>query len=360
MKRCLILLILLFSQYVSASSQCLSRTKLHGWASVDYLYTWQGKSFCPSLVTTCPNGEIPRLNNPTTEVLFGGEKEKFSNTSGVRADLGWWVFSCLGGGVSGLFLGPAKCSYSINNTDPDNNIIIGRPYFDVDTNQPAALQISNGEVKIFDKNNIWDVDCYARYKMINGCCFNFDLIGGFRYMELSDNLKIYNSDQATGTTFTDHFDTKNQLYSCVLGGIFSLVDRCFRIQVDAKVGFGNTLQKADIYGQRSVSGVGGSRIYSDYGFLTLPSNIGNYSRHKFAFVPEVDAQLMIKVFSCAWIKAGYQYMYWSDVELAGGAINLNISPIAAAPPQNSQDPTFSFKDASFSTNSLSVGIYFVY
>jgi hypothetical protein len=62
------------------------------------------------------------------------------------------------------------------------------------------------------------------------------------------------------------------------------------------------------------------------GMLALSSNIGNFSQTRFAAVPELDLKVGYQVAPQWRIVAGYDLVYWTNVQRAGGLIDTTVNP----------------------------------
>lgn len=65
--------------------------------------------------------------------------------------------------------------------------------------------------------------------------------------------------------------------------------------------------------------------------LALSSNSGNFSQTRFAVVPEFSLKAGYQVAPQWRIVAGYDVLYWSDVQRAGGLIDTTINPNLVPP-----------------------------
>src|SRR5204862_492234 len=62
------------------------------------------------------------------------------------------------------------------------------------------------------------------------------------------------------------------------------------------------------------------------GLLALPSNIGRYSRDRFAVLPEASINLGYQVTPWLRATAGYTFLYCSNVVRPGDQVNLAVNP----------------------------------
>ena len=115
------------------------------------------------------------------------------------------------------------------------------------------------------------------------------------------------------------------------------------------------VQKVDITGQTITTQVSGEQSFSDVGFLAASSNIGEHSRNHFEVVPEINAQLQLRLCPHFWVTAGYTYTFWPKVLLAGDQVDLNVDPIELLPV-----PALISHETSFWAQGFTTGFYFLF
>ncbi len=360
MKKYLILLLLLIPQVCDAV--CLlpnycRRFQLPGWwGSGEYLLTWRKERYYPPLVSTEAIG--------TGVILFGDKYYSDSPKSGGRGDLGFWMLPCFGFGATFFALGEESVHYSITG-DASGNPTFGRPYFDANGTSEfdvisEAGSNGSGFIGIKTTNDIWCYDLYTRYRYLETKRIKVDFLAGFRSLSLRDDLNIATDTTNLGvggeqTHEEDHFRAKNDYYAGVLGVIGEARTCNWGIQVIGKVGLGNMVRNVDISGLTRITQLSGLVTETNVGFLATTANIGKHSHNKFEVIPEINAQLQLRIWSHMWLTAGYQYIFWPSVFLSGEAANIH-SNINTSPPE------FSYlnRTRSFWTQGFTTGIYILY
>src|SRR5690606_32882441 len=142
----------------------------------------------------------------------------------------------------------------------------------------------------------------------------------------------------------DSFSTENQFHGGTLGFEASRSCDCWTLDLMARVSLGNMHQSVDIDGSTvtEVNGVIGPTLNG--GLFAQESNIGSYSRNKFAAVPEVQLRLSRQFSDCWQASAGYSFIYWSDVLHAGDQIDRNVNLSQLGPfPNPPLVPVFDFR-----------------
>ena len=180
---------------------------------------------------------------------------------------------------------------------------------------------------------------------------HLDLLVGFRYADLSEDLLLNNSTQfgtapvllsnATLTT-SDMFGTHNHFYGGQIGAEAALDIGRFDINAHAKVAFGENIEEVTINGNTQVSGPPALGNFSTVGgFFTQPGNIGSFRHDAFAVLPEVGVNVGFKVCDRCRLSVGYTFVYLSNVvrpgdqidATAGGATRPPVSFLGGARPQ---------------------------
>ena len=336
------------------------------WVSADFLMGWGRGRAVPALVTTSPPGTPQAvagvLGQPTTTILFGNEDIGDGFQGGARLDFGMWFDDYESIGVGATVWGFAGDRVGYANSS-DGSTIIARPFYDVTTSAQNAFLVAypgnaSGSLTARATNDILGTDAYLRTNVWIGRGFSVDVIGGYEFMRVDDDLRIESSSTVlgggiypVGTTIDvfDSFDARNEFHGGVVGIISDFHYRSFTVTLLAKLGVGNMNQRVTIAGQTVVD-TGGGPAVTNNGFLTQPSNIGTYSRNKLVYIPELGVNLAYNVNEYLAINVGYRFTWWSSVALSTDAIDVNID-ITQLTPQ----PSFQFRDAEYYIHSLSVG-----
>ncbi|MCC5832497.1 MAG: BBP7 family outer membrane beta-barrel protein [Chlamydiales bacterium] len=371
MRKLLLLLLLVVPQCAHAVLPYCGRLQLPGWwGSAEYMLVWRKKRFYPPLVTTSNLGTLFEdagiLGLPTTRILFGNEYVGNSPQSGGRFDAGFWLTPCLGFGATWTLFGKEHFRFNREGSEPGIPIL-AIPFFDTANMEESAVVISHpeegpGSVQIDLSSNIWAADVYTRWGFWNAYCFHIDLLGGFRYVRLNDSFNmttqtIVNFEFPPLVTEFETFDlfkAENAFYSGLVGIIGEYRWRKWAFQVCGRFGIGNMVKKVNIQGEIIGIDVFGEIVIPE-GIFAQDSNIGIHTDNSFEVVSEAEAKIGYYVWSNLMVTAGYHFMYWPKVFLAGEQIDRNVN-FEDLPP----GPRFPARDTNFWTQSLTVGIYFLY
>jgi hypothetical protein len=350
------------------------------WLSADYLLWWTKGDQLPALATTgSRNDAFPgALGQPGTQVLFGGNIND-EVRSGARFRGGYWFTRDQTFGLDGtfFFLGGQSGHFGdISQGTP----ILTRPYFNVNRNQEEAFPVAfpgqqSGSIVGSVTSHLWGGDTNLRGMLCRGPSYQVSLLGGFRFLNLSDSLRMKEvdtfgpqamSDPSLWATVADHFHTSNQFYGGQIGTDVMWSRGRFFVDILGKIALGTSVERATINGWSSYATSDGQSGRIGAGQLALPSNIGSYGQSKFAVVPEIGVNLGYAVTRHIRLTFGYTFLYWSSVFRVGDQIDRNLNPTEfnaligngsmVGPPR----PNFTFKDTDFWAQGVNFGLQFRY
>jgi hypothetical protein len=93
----------------------------------------------------------------------------------------------------------------------------------------------------------------------------------------------------------------------------------------AKLALGANFNEAQVNGSTAIT-LGGITTTLPGGMLALPGNIGNTAQTRFAAVPDIAVKAGYQ-FAPGWQAfAGYELLYWTGVQRAGGLIDTTVNP----------------------------------
>lgn len=361
------------------------------WLRAEYLIWWTRGMDTPALVTT-GDGSVSRTNAgvlgvPGTEVLYGDDALFSDSRSGARFRLGKWCDQCnwIGFETEYFFLSHEDENFAGCNVGPE---IFARPFFNVNLGREDAELVQfpgvvNGSVHVDADTSFWGISPRLRVNLAcekfgcnpcDPCCnpgnpcsvggYRMDMLVGYRYLSLSDDLTIRETlstvDPLSPTYFTlrDTFNTSNDFHGVDIGLLWEGYKGPWSLELVGRVAFGNTSQEVFIDGATTTTSNGIS--VSDPGaLLALDSNSGTYSRDEFSVVSEFGATLGYSLSARSRFLVGYTFIYWPNVLRAGDQIDTNVNTDLLPPPQTTNGPevpAFAFQDASFWAQGLSLGL----
>jgi len=360
------------------------------WASAEYLLWWTKKDNLPPLVTTGPG--TGTLGEPGTVVLFGGDAD-YGVRQGVRLTAGMWLDDCQRKGVEVSTFCLPETSDSFSVFSPGSPII-ARPFFDIATGAPGSQLVAfpgllaggvdvNSEswLKSCEINAICNCKCCYTCDEC-GCCTGgrLDLIAGFRFLELREELTIAENlvvqpgvpvlgtfPNLGGVLFVggtqigvfDHIRTENRFYGAQVGvrGEYAMGGGLF-VNGTAKVAAGVMDQTVEIEGATVVTGPGGT-VVAPGGLLTQTTNIGHYNHTEWATVSELGVNVGYQVDRNFRVFVGYTLLYVTNVVRPGDVIDSTINstrvPTSLVPATGPARPAFSFRDSDFWAQGFSIG-----
>ncbi len=341
----------------------------------------------PLVTTGSVNDPIPgALNQPGTLVLFGQNTVDFGLFSGARAELGIFLdrenhFSL---DVTGFYLVQNTSSFFIG-ADPNGNPLIARPYFNVADGFNQQYRFVNsqqglltGTFAVDMRSQMAGLEFNAAFHSYIQDRYHAELLGGFRYLRLSESLQTSEQVNAlngttipfAGSTFNppdfvtdqDNFTTLNQFYGPQVGARLSWEERWFTLDAFAKLALGANVERTDINGSTTLITPGQAAQTANGGVLAVPSNSGSFSRSVFDVVPECGFDLSVNITQNIRVKFGYSFLYWSHVVRPGSQYSTDINPgqvnssFFFGQTTGPNAPVHRFNEEVFWTNSFNLGL----
>lgn len=311
----------------------------------EYLLWWTKNDKAPPLVSagSATNENFPRadgaLGNPDTVVLQNGSLRR-NPFSGGRFTLGYALDECSEKylEVTGFFLGEKNYDFRATTAQ---NAVLSRPFFAVNpelnhefVQETGRTGFAVGSVSVHAPSRLWGAEPNMVCKWMEGCDYRVDVLAGGRYLNLRESLTIVedifqlpNTPGPFANTryqITDRFATTNQFYGGQVGVRSNWRCDRFTLEGEAKLALGVTHETSTVDGFFTVPPGVFNPDPRRGGLLAEPSNIGTFSRDRFAVVPEVGLRLGYDVHDCVRLTVGYNLLYWSSVMRPGDQIDRNI------------------------------------
>jgi hypothetical protein len=350
-------------------------------AYAEYLLWWTRSTQLPPLVTTAPFPAFGFLNAPGTTLLFGGDSAGNDFRQGGRFGGVFWLDDCREFGIDGnvFFTGRRTNSFTADSmTFP----VIARPFVPLNPGFPpefveltAYPGIGTGNINVSDRSLFWGADTNFRTNLCCGCNYRVDLLAGFRYLDLDEDLTIVeNISEQAGSSLGagaqrrvfDRFATRNDFYGGQLGAVTHYHRDRWTFDLKTSIALGNTHERLDIEGNQFIRFPNGTTRTDVGGLLALRTNIGSYTHDAFAAVPEVGLNVGYQVTERLKAYVGYNFLYWSNVIRPGDQIDrgININNIPnvgmTAPqptdPANVNRPAPLFKETDFWAQGVTFGL----
>lgn len=318
------------------------------WAEADYLAWSVSGDKLPALVTTAPVGTplgvAGVLGQPTTTVLFGNSSVNNDWRSGGRITGGYLFDPQRSRGIEASFFGLANASTGFAASSGAYPILT-RPFTNALTGLPDALiasfpGISTGSVNASVTSRLFGAGALYRQDIGMWSGQRVNALIGYRYLRSSDTLWITDtaSSVAFGTfTPSDNFKAASNFHGLDLGLTGDWRNGPWSLEWRGKVALGANLNTADVSGSTN-STIAGFTTTVPGGFLALASNSGHFSQTKFAVIPELSLKAGYQIAPAWRLTVGYDVLYWTGVQRAGGLIDTNINP-SLVPPGPPAGPT---------------------
>jgi len=304
----------------------------------------------PPLVSTSPNGTVQanagRLDVGSTTILYPNDPIGTNLRNGGRI-----TYSHLfnDGCTTGTFrFWGLENGAETFSTTTANNPIIARPYFDTSLGSGNAFLVSypgltSGTINVLSKNSLIGIDAWGSRNWYNDGGSSIDVLGGYQFTRMDDSIDILSSSTTIGGNLPvgtqlnvhDNFRTRNEFNGASLGFIGRSYRGPVTLEALGKIALGNMRETVITSGNVGITTPGGGTLNSTGGLLAQPSNIGNTHHDIFAYVPEVNVNLLYNITPQFRALVGYSFIYWNHVVLAGNQIDTNLTtplPTATAPP----------------------------
>jgi Putative beta barrel porin-7 (BBP7) len=342
------------------------------WAEIDYL-AWTVKGDRPPpLVTTSPAGtpgpQAGVLGAPATSVLFGDSAVNGGWRSGGRLQAGYWFDPRHDKGIEVSFFDLQNASTGFA-TDSGAHPILAQPFFNALTHaQDAALVgfpgLVTGAVAVNESSRLLGAGALYRQEIGTWSGQRISALIGYRYLHSSDKLSIpvaLNILGAGTISDTDAFNATSDFHGVDLGVAGEWKHGLWTLEWRGKVALGANFNSAQISGITTTN-FGGVTTTLPGGLLALSSNSGSFSQTRFSAVPEVALKAGYQVAPQWQIVAGYDLMYWTGVQRAGGLIDTTVNPglIPPAAPGGPQRPQPVFNTSPLLAQGFNVGVKYNY
>ncbi len=306
------------------------------WAEVDTL-AWTVKGDRPpALVTTSPAGtpfaQAGVLGLPTTSVLSGDSAVNGGWRSGGRVQAGYWFDPQHSRGIEASFfdLQGASTGFAANS---GTNAILAQPFVNALTNQPNAALVAfpglaTGAVAVNESSRLLGFDVHYRQDIGIWSGQRISALIGYRYLRSSDKLSIPVALNFLGIgplTEIDAFNATSNFHGVDLGLAGEWKRGLWTLEWRGTLALGANFNSAGINGMTTADFGSGTTTVPG-GLLALSSNSGNFSQTRFSAVPELALKAGYQVAPQWRLIAGYDLLYWTEVQRAGGLIDTTINP----------------------------------
>ncbi|MCA9144775.1 MAG: BBP7 family outer membrane beta-barrel protein [Planctomycetales bacterium] len=356
------------------------------WARGEYLLWATDGLRTPPLATTSPNGTAQPaagvLDQGAT-TLFGGDLLTNSR-SGGRIRFGTWLGDLRRFGVEAEYfaLGDINDNFVATSTgDP----IVARPFFNALSNAQDSELVAfpgivsgtftanaQGSLQSAGVRMLWNLCQSGEPIWLDSCERSesrLDLLLGYRFLRLDESLQM--REQLTSQLvnepgmfdINDSFTTRNEFHGGEIGLSRTESYRRWTLDMLFKIAFGNVRESVSINGSTVIDDGTGPQTFAG-GLLAQRTNIGDYSRDRFALIPELGVTIGYQLTPRWQANFGYTLIYLDRAVRAGEQIdptvNPNLLPPELVPFTGPLRPEFSFVENGFWAQGMSFGLTYVW
>jgi hypothetical protein len=339
----------------------------------------RGDRIPPLVTTTVDDPPDPdtagQLGEDGTRTIVGNDAILKNLELGGRLTLGTWLDShqCRSLVMRGWFAGQKKFGFQASE---DQLAVIARPFLNVsddqdpeqDTQLVAFPDRSTGSIEVRGKSEVFGGDVSIRqfaYGQLGG---TIDLLYGYQYMRLNEDLGIFTSSISTdddvaplGSLFavTDVFRTRNEFHGGQLGVSTRYREGCWSFNGLFKVGFGSLRRRAELNGF-ALTSVDGDNAVDPNGLLVRGTNAGTVTDHTFGWVPELNVALGWRQHPCFDVTVGYHIIGLTDALQPSGTIDPALAVNLSDPPEGEQRPARFLRYRTYYVQGINFGLQYVY
>jgi hypothetical protein len=305
---------------------------------------------------------------------------------------GWWLGQerRLGIELGGFYIEPHATRFGVTS---DGTVLIGRPFDDTSFAPPPSILLAArpnmfaGSINAATSNHFWGAEADGRWRVAEGEAGHFDLLTGFRYLQLKDDLAVssastplqppnpngvpipgpqplpfqgFSGTPVTSLTVSDSFGTRNQFYGWQVGA--EAVLQCGRLDLDlrGKVALGFVHEDVTIAGT-TTQVTAAQTLTVPGGLLAQTTNIGHHNRDVFAAAPEFGVGVGYQITRHLHLQAGYSVVFLTNgVVRPGNQIDTAVDPFRVPAltliPPVTPSPRFAFHDTDFWAHGLNAGL----
>jgi hypothetical protein len=328
------------------------------WIRGEYMMLWAKGMNVPPLLTTSSSGTGSGILGDTdTRILFGDGNLEKGMQSGGRLAFGYWFGTWQQVGVEASYMGFAKHTERFTQSS-QGTPVLARPFFDVDAGAQSSELIAFPDVVSGTFNGTVSTQFQAaevlfRRALVRNCYYQADILAGYRYQQLNDDLLLSESIISSGgdTDLNDHFQTLNQFNGGQIGVATEMHGYRWTLETRLKLAFGDTHSRVRIEGNTNTTD---ATILSTGGLLTRSTNAGLHVSDRFSMVPELGINAAYLLTPRLRATVGYSLIYWSNVARPGDQIDTTTTALNA--PDNVVHPQFVLRTTDYWVQGINLGL----
>ena len=305
----------------------------------------------PLLTTTSNPNAMPlaAINDPNATVLLGNQNLSTGDHWGARFTAGFWIDDrhqiALEGGY--FFLANKTTVRTVTSDGQPGAPILAVPFFDADAVAESTFVLatpgnSAGSAMLSLTNRLEGAEIQGVVQAFDGNHLHVDILAGFRYLDLTENLTYAtasttlagpNTDLILNTV--DQFGMQNQFYGWQVGARANYQIGRWAVCASAKLALGDMSETANLNGFAITNFFNGpaggpftgvpTQNLPGSGTFVQPSNLGRTTRDQFAIAPEIGVKVSYQLTDRLQVFAGYDFLYLSTVIRPGEQIDRSIN-----------------------------------
>ncbi|MGL6073300.1 MAG: BBP7 family outer membrane beta-barrel protein [Fimbriiglobus sp.] len=310
------------------------------WLTTDYLLGFAKAQKTPyPFVTTSAPAAGGVLGNTSTLVLHSQSDLGYNLFNGVRFDGGIWRDDARRYGyyLGGFFTEEKSNVYNVNS-DRTGQPLIARPYINATSGNSEVLLTSfptylAGGITVSSSAQLWGAEGGPIVNLYRSCpdelcLWNVNMMTGFRFLQVSEQLYVVQNSTLLGTgafdgklygsgsqiSVSDNFETYNRFYGGQIGLNTEMRLNNWFFSATGKIALGVMNERIDVNGTSTLAGPGLTDVSVIRGGLFAnSSNSGRFNEDRFAVIPEVNVNLGYTWRSWLTTSVGYNFLYVSRV-----------------------------------------------
>ncbi|MFY7875086.1 MAG: BBP7 family outer membrane beta-barrel protein, partial [Pirellula sp.] len=336
---------------------------------------WPEGQNLPALVTTNRNRPFSTTvdpgaeDDPTRNVLFGGENVLQDGVQGIRGEFGTFFGPNSDSGVLLRFFDVGNNALSYNSV-PGTEPLVVRPFTLQPGDIPSTIVVNaplspptfpnsiQGNLDATISSELYGGDILFRHIVGRDGLGRLEFLAGYQTTRLAEDLRIASRSVNGTTTFEleDHFQTTSRFNGMALGLSGAIQDRRWNLSGMVKLGLGNMETFVGIDGFQRTTVVDVAE--SNNGLLARATNRGSYTNDTFVISPEVNVSLGYRITRRLDATFGYTYLGLPKVARVADQLDPDLSANTSVPLVGDARPSFELRESNFSLHSLSYGLQY--
>jgi len=304
------------------------------------------------LITTSAPADAGVLGRGSTSVLYGAADLPYGAASGFRMSAGFFrpQDQRLGFELGSIYLSPVSNNF-YGQSGGNGVPVIARPFLNINGNAQNSVlaafpTFASGNILGRSTSEFWGMEASGLLNVFRTSpeslrAWSFNLLGGFRYLELAEGINISSASTILGTftapysgttvanpgtiTVMDDFSTRNQFYGGQVGFQSQYYGGRWFLGLTAKAAVGLVQEQLEISG---LSGLNNPQLgvvsQAVGGVFANPSNVGKYTNDSFGYLGDLNGTIGFNVTSWLTLTGGYNFIYLNSVLRPGDQINGRV------------------------------------